>query len=92
MFGPSAHAPVVVHHEQGPANYNYGYAVADSYSGVNFGATEAHDGYATPMFVPKLLATMLEMITPDMLLMFNTLVNPHLMLLQSAPAPPCLNI
>ena len=50
-------------------------AVADSYSGVNFGATEAHDGYATPMFVPKLLATMLETITPDMLLMFNTLAG-----------------
>merc|ERR1712008_138342 len=35
-----------VHHGQGPAAYNYGYAVADSYSGVNFGATEARDGYA----------------------------------------------
>ena len=44
---PVHHAPAVVHHEQGPANYNYGYAVADSYSGVNFGATEARDGYAT---------------------------------------------
>ena len=31
----------------GPANYNYAYAVADSYSGANFGATEARDGYAT---------------------------------------------
>merc|ERR1712008_253410 len=40
-------APAVVHHEQGPAAYNYGYAVADSYSGVNFGSTEARDGYAT---------------------------------------------
>merc|ERR1712008_393621 len=38
---PVHHAPAVVHHEQGPAAYNYGYAVADSYSGVNFGATEA---------------------------------------------------
>merc|ERR1712083_719861 len=36
-----------VHHAQGPANYNYAYAVADSYSGANFGATEARDGYAT---------------------------------------------
>ena len=44
---PVHHAPAVVHHEQGPANYNYGYAVADSYSGANFGATEARDGYAT---------------------------------------------
>merc|ERR1711935_45768 len=44
---PVHHAPAVVHHEQGPAAYNYGYAVADSYSGVNFGATEARDGYAT---------------------------------------------
>ena len=44
---PVHHAPAVVYLEQGPANYNYGYAVADSYSGVNFGATEAHNGYAT---------------------------------------------
>merc|ERR1712203_1127892 len=44
---PVHHAPAVVHHEQGPANYNYAYAVADSYSGANFGATEARDGYAT---------------------------------------------
>merc|ERR1712021_128208 len=30
-----------------PPAYNYGYAVADDYSGVNFGATETRDGYAT---------------------------------------------
>merc|ERR1712051_694525 len=41
-----------------------------------------------PMAVPKLLPTLLEMITPDMLLMFNTLVNLHLMLLH---LPPMLN-
>merc|ERR1739842_24649 len=40
------------------------------------------------MAVPKLLPTLLEMITPDMLLMFNTLVNPHHMLLH---LPPMLN-
>merc|ERR1712008_304780 len=83
---PVHHAPAVVHHEQGPAAYNYGYAVADSYSGVNFGATEARDGYATTgsynVLLPdgrtQTLPTLLEMITPDMLPMFNTLVNPHL--------------
>ncbi|TRY79209.1 hypothetical protein TCAL_10036 [Tigriopus californicus] len=30
-----------------PAHYQYGYAVHDDYSGVNFGANEARDGYAT---------------------------------------------
>merc|ERR1711935_1027638 len=30
-----------------PPAYNYGYAVADDYSGVNFGATGTRDGYAT---------------------------------------------
>ena len=30
-----------------PAAYNYAYAVADDYSGANFGATEQRDGYAT---------------------------------------------
>ena len=54
------HAPIVhhapVHHApaykpaptyDGPANYNFAYAVADDYSGVNFGHNEARDGYAT---------------------------------------------
>merc|ERR1711997_1251669 len=40
------------------------------------------------MAVPKLLPTLLEMITPDMLPMFNILVNPRLMLLH---LPPMLN-
>ena len=30
-----------------PPAYNYAYAVADDYSGANFGATEQRDGYAT---------------------------------------------
>ena len=30
-----------------PANYAYNYAVADSYSGVNFGQNENRNGYAT---------------------------------------------
>merc|ERR1712018_1003924 len=39
-----AHGPT--YHDAAPA-YNYAYAVADDYSGSNFGATEARDGYAT---------------------------------------------
>merc|ERR1739847_118955 len=31
----------------GPAVYQYAYAVADDYSGANFGQNEARDGYAT---------------------------------------------
>merc|ERR1712117_694092 len=30
-----------------PAKYQYEYAVADEYAGVNFGANEARDGYST---------------------------------------------
>merc|ERR1719418_380882 len=30
-----------------PPAYDYAYAVADDYSGANFGATEQRDGYAT---------------------------------------------
>merc|ERR1712204_61978 len=48
----------------------------------------AHTMSFFPMVVPKLLPTLLEMITPDMLPMFNTLVNLHLMLLH---LPPMLN-
>merc|ERR1712194_796561 len=48
----------------------------------------AHTMSFFPMAVPKLLPTLLGMITPDMLPMFNTLVNPHLMLLH---LPPMLN-
>merc|ERR1712129_283316 len=48
----------------------------------------AHTMSFFPMAVPKLLPTLLEMITPDMLPMFNTLVNQHLMLLH---LPPMLN-
>eukprot|EP00095_Tigriopus_kingsejongensis_P000715 snap_masked-scaffold558_size137302-processed-gene-0.8 protein:Tk00715 transcript:snap_masked-scaffold558_size137302-processed-gene-0.8-mRNA-1 annotation:"bcs-1 protein" len=34
-------------YQEGPANYQYGYAVQDDYAGVNFQANEARDGYAT---------------------------------------------
>ena len=32
---------------EGPAVYQYGYAVKDDYSGANFESTENRDGYAT---------------------------------------------
>ena len=63
---------------------NYSYAVADSYSGVNFGANEPRGGYATTGSYNVLLpdgCTQTVTYTPDMLPMFNTLVNPQLMLL-----------
>ncbi len=31
----------------GPAQYKYGYAVKDDYSGNNYGQSESRDGYAT---------------------------------------------
>eukprot|EP00095_Tigriopus_kingsejongensis_P007911 maker-scaffold132_size323655-snap-gene-2.26 protein:Tk07911 transcript:maker-scaffold132_size323655-snap-gene-2.26-mRNA-1 annotation:"bcs-1 protein" len=34
-------------HKEGPALYNYAYAVHDDYSGANFGQEEKRDGYAT---------------------------------------------
>ena len=34
-------------YEDIPAAYEYAYAVADDYAGVNFGANEKRDGYAT---------------------------------------------
>merc|ERR1712008_25640 len=42
--------PVAPYHEpayDGPAVYQYGYAVADDYSGANFAQSENRDGYAT---------------------------------------------
>merc|ERR1719486_876273 len=42
--------PAPAYHEpayDGPAVYQYAYAVADDYSGANFGQNEARDGYAT---------------------------------------------
>merc|ERR1712064_158935 len=50
---PSYHAPkhTPSYHEPSyadvPAKYQYEYAVADEYAGVNFGANEARDGYST---------------------------------------------
>merc|ERR1711997_44494 len=44
------HAPKPAYHEpayDGPAVYQYGYAVADDYSGANFAQNENRDGYAT---------------------------------------------
>merc|ERR1712066_747998 len=57
-MGPVHHAPVhhvPVHHApvhpapayDEPAKYNYAYEAVDDYSGVNFGANEGRDGYAT---------------------------------------------
>merc|ERR1711915_635187 len=52
--GPTApyHAPAPAYgkgpvYEDGPAVYNYEYAVQDDYSGVNFGQNEHRDGYST---------------------------------------------
>ena len=49
MNHPVHHAPAYkpAPAYEGPANYNFAYAVADDYSGVNFGHNEARDGYAT---------------------------------------------
>ena len=50
--GPPAYAPAPAYHaapvypDVAPA-YNYVYAAADDYSGVNFGQSESRDGYAT---------------------------------------------
>ena len=47
---PVYHKPAPYHPEpayDGPAVYEYGYAVADDYSGANFAANENRDGYAT---------------------------------------------
>merc|ERR1712083_284498 len=43
--------PAPAYHEpayDGPAVYQYGYAVADDYSGASFSQNENRDGYATP--------------------------------------------
>merc|ERR1712088_139503 len=47
---PVVHKPAPAYHEpayDGPAVYQYGYAVADDYSGANFAQNENRDGYAT---------------------------------------------
>merc|ERR1712203_368908 len=67
----------------GPAVYQYGYAVADDYSGSNFAANENRDGYATngeyrvnlPDVAPKLLPIPSTMLMVDMSLMSNTKVS-----------------
>ena len=41
-----AYGPAEVYPDTVPA-YNYNYGVADGYSGANFGASEARDGYNT---------------------------------------------
>ncbi|TRY76431.1 hypothetical protein TCAL_17404 [Tigriopus californicus] len=44
--GAPHHGGVKGHHD-GPAHYNYAYAVQDDYSGSNFGQSEQRDGYST---------------------------------------------
>merc|ERR1712126_441966 len=47
---PAPYHPAPAYKEpsyDGPAVYQYGYAVADDYSGANFAANENRDGYAT---------------------------------------------
>ena len=44
--GPPAYGAAPVYPDAAPI-YNYAYAAADDYSGVNFGQTENRDGYAT---------------------------------------------
>ena len=48
-LAPTYHAPSYKQpsYADVPAKYQYEYAVADDYSGVNFGANEARDGYST---------------------------------------------
>ena len=43
-YAPAPHGPT---YKDAPAVYQYGYAVNDDYTGTNFGANEARDGYAT---------------------------------------------
>ena len=45
-YHPAPYAAAPAYADVPPA-YNYAYAVADDYSGANFGATEQRDGYAT---------------------------------------------
>merc|ERR1712004_827149 len=49
-YKPAPHHAPAYHAEpayDGPAVYQYGYAVADDYSGASFAANENRDGYAT---------------------------------------------
>ena len=95
MYHVTVHHPPLVHHAPAvvhQANYNYDYDVAESYSGLTLAPlksmmdmlTSAYTMSIFPMVVPTLLHTLLE-ISPDMLPVFNTLVNPHLMLLHLPP-------
>ncbi|CAB4056192.1 unnamed protein product [Lepeophtheirus salmonis] len=43
---PAPYAPAPVYPDT-PPTYQYQYAVADDYAGLNFGANEGRDGYAT---------------------------------------------
>ncbi|TRY77847.1 hypothetical protein TCAL_12219, partial [Tigriopus californicus] len=45
-YRPAPYSPAPSYKEE-PAVYQYQYAVADDYAGVNFGQNEARDGYAT---------------------------------------------
>ncbi|TRY79552.1 hypothetical protein TCAL_12408 [Tigriopus californicus] len=45
-YSPAPYHPSPSYHEE-PAHYNYGYAVHDDYTGTNFAANEARDGYST---------------------------------------------
>ncbi|QQP55920.1 Uncharacterized protein FKW44_000409 [Caligus rogercresseyi] len=53
---PAPYHPAPAYKEV-PAAYQYQYAVKDDYSGVNFGADEARDGYATQDPTPLLSPT-----------------------------------
>ena len=46
-YAPAPYHPAAPAYPDVAPAYNYAYAVADDYSGSNFGATEARDGYAT---------------------------------------------
>ncbi|XP_059096690.1 pro-resilin-like [Tigriopus californicus] len=45
-YRPAPYSPAPTYKEE-PAAYQYQYAVADDYAGVNFAQNEARDGYAT---------------------------------------------
>ena len=46
-YAPAPYHPAAPAYADVAPAYNYAYAVADDYSGANFGANEARDGYAT---------------------------------------------
>ena len=45
-YSPTPYHPAPAYKEE-PAQYQYGYAVADDYTGTNFQANEERNGYAT---------------------------------------------